>query len=309
MTEKKNGKMLKTSINVALVFFIDFLVNIIWSFIIATAFAAIFVLTQRGSLNQEELISYLAENPGFLFAASFYNVFAVLIVKLFWKKVDKSETDMIGLKWRSNSFKLFGFGLLGGTFEIVLIMLISLAAGTLWYESSGFGLYTVGEILRSVFFGIMAFLLVGFGEEAVFRGYIQKRIMLSLGKGWALLLASLIFMAAHLATYARLLDFIDIFLGGLIMGYLYMLTDSLYLPAGYHFIYDLLQVNVVRLQDYEHFKDAVMFIFNNTGDLILSNVNFGNIIEVSFIIAEFLTLMVIYKLRHRLKGMSAEETE
>lgn len=306
MSEKKDGKILRTSINVAAIFFIDFLVNFVWSVAVTMVFAAIFAVKYGAGANQEGIIKYLAESPEFLFAVSIYNIFIILIVKLFWKRVDRSNYDMIGLRWRNNSLKLFGLGLLGGTLEMVLIMLVSFAMGNLWYQGSGFGMYGMGEILRSLFFGVFAFLLVGFGEEAIFRGYIQKRLMLSIGNGWALISSSLIFMAAHIATYAKPLDFIDIFLGGMVMGYLYILTDSLYLPAGYHFIYDLIQVNIVKLQEYEHFKGAVMFIFNNSGDLILSNVNYGNIVEVSFIIVELAALVLIYKFRYKLKSLSLE---
>jgi membrane protease YdiL (CAAX protease family) len=210
VTEKRDGKIFKAALNIALLFLIDFIVNFAWSVLVSTAFAAAFALS-RGMANESGIYEYLAGSPEFLFAVSFYNVFIILIVKLFWKRFGKNSSDMMGLKLRRNSLKLFSLGLLGGALEMSLIILASFAVGILWYQSSGMGIYGTQEIFRSLFFGILAFLLVGFGEEAIFRGYIQKRLMLSVGNGWALLLGSLIFMAAHLATYARLLDFIDIF--------------------------------------------------------------------------------------------------
>jgi membrane protease YdiL (CAAX protease family) len=202
---------------------------------------------------------------------------------------------------------MLGLGLLGGTLEIGLIILLSLGLGTLWFGSSGLGLFSTLEIRKSLIYGILAFLLVGFGEETLFRGYIQKRIMLSFGNKWALIISSLIFMTAHLLTYGKLLDFIDVALGGAILGYLYILTDSLYLSAAYHFIYDFIQVNVVKLQNYEYYKGAVLYLFENSGDVVLGGINFGNIIEVSFIVVELAVLALIYIFRYKIKVLSMSE--
>jgi membrane protease YdiL (CAAX protease family) len=258
-------------------------------------------------MNGNELIEQMVRSPGYLFVASSYNIFVIMITYLFWKFIDKRNTEIIGLRWKKNSLKLFGLGLVGGTLEIALIMLLSLLMGTLWFQSSGFRIFSIAEMQKSLFYGILAFLLVGFGEEALFRGYIQKRLMLAMGNKWALLISSLIFMAAHILTYGKPLDFIDVALGGAILGYLYILTDSLYLTAAYHFIYDLIQVNIVKLQDYEHFKGAVMYVFNNSGDVIVLGINCGNVIEVSFVIVELLVLVLLYISKHRISAMAKED--
>lgn len=300
MTEKRSGSFFKAAQNIVLIFFIDFIVNFAWSVLVSAGFAAVFTLRQGGT-GEGGIFEYLSGSPEFLFAVSFYNIFIIWIVRLFWKRAGKNSSNMMGLQWRENSARLFGLGILGGTLEMALIMLVSFAMGTLWYKSSGFGIYSAREMFNSILFGTLAFLLVGFGEEAIFRGYIQKRLMLSVGNGWALLLSSLVFMAAHLATYGKLLDFIDVFLGGLVLGYIYILTNSLYLPAGYHFIYDLIQVNIAKLQEYEHYKGAVMYMFGNSGDLIISNINYGNIVEVSFIIVELTVLTLLFIFRKKLR--------
>ncbi|MHB1391891.1 MAG: CPBP family intramembrane glutamic endopeptidase [Clostridia bacterium] len=308
MTAGSNKKDVVSALfRVGSVFILDFIINIAWSFVTVIIFGVIFYTARGSYANGNEIIEQMVRSPEYLFIISIYNIFVIMVTYLVWKFVDKRDTEIIGLKWKKNSFKLFGLGLLGGTLEIALIMLLSLFMGTLWFQSSGFSMFSSAEIQKSLIYGVLAFLLVGFGEEALFRGYIQKRLMLVMGNKWALFISSLIFMAAHILTYGKLLDFIDVVLGGLILGYLYILTDSLYLTAAYHFIYDLIQVNIIKLQDYEHFKGAVLFIFNNSGDIVVSGVDYGNVIEVSFIIAELIVLALLYAFRHRIRKMSMED--
>ncbi len=307
MTAGSNKKDVVSALfRVASVFILDFIINIAWSFVTVIIFGVIFYSARGSYANGNEIIDQMVRSPEYLFIISIYNIFVIMVTYLVWKFVDKRDTEIIGLKWKKNSFKLFGLGLVGGALEIALIMLLSLLMGTLWFQSSGFSLFSGAEIVKSIFYGILAFLLVGFGEEALFRGYIQKRLMLVMGNKWALFISSLIFMAAHILTYGKLLDFIDVALGGVVLGYLYILTDSLYLTSAYHFIYDLIQVNIVKLQDYEHFKGAVLYVFNNSGDIVVSGVNYGNVIEVSFVIVEFIVLILLYTFRHRISKMSME---
>lgn len=309
MTAGSNRKDVAAALfRVAAVFILDFILNIAWSIVTVFMFGFIFYFTKGWNVNGNELINLMIQSPEYLFIVSIYNIFVIMVTYLVWKFVDKQDTEIIGLKWKKNSFKLFGLGLVGGALEIALIMLLSLSMGTLWFQSYGFSMFSGVEIQKSLLYGVLAFLLVGFGEEALFRGYIQKRLMLTMGNKWALLISSLIFMAAHILTYGKLLDFIDVALGGLVLGYLYILTGSLYLSAAYHFIYDFIQVNIVKLQDYEHFKGAVLYIFNNTGDVVVSGVNYGNVIEVSFIIAELIVLVLLYIFRTNISKMSMENS-
>jgi membrane protease YdiL (CAAX protease family) len=307
MIAGSNKKDILTALlRVLSVFILSFIINIVWSFVTLIIFGVIFNYSEGLYATGNEIIDLMVRSPEYLFIACIYNIFVIIMTYLVWKFVDKRDTGIIGLKWKKNSFKLFGLGLVGGTLEIALIMLLSLSMGTLWFQESGFSMFSSAEILKSISYGILAFLLVGFGEEVLYRGYIQKRLMLAMGNRWALFVSSLIFMAAHIMTYGKLLDFIDVALGGVILGYLYILTDSLYLSAAYHFIYDLIQVNIVKLQDYEHFKGAVLYIFNNSGDIVVSGINYGNVIEVSFVIVELVVLLLLYTFRDRIRNLRSE---
>ncbi len=285
--------------NIALLFFIDWLVMIIWSVISAGVYAG-YLAARIGMLSADELWNRMAESPQALFLSCLYNLLAILLVMLFWRYIEKDSPEQMGLQWKTNSLKLFCAGSIAAVCEIALVILLGFFSGVLWYQQSGSSLYTVGQLADSVLFGVLAFLLVGFGEEVVYRGYILKRLMLSMKEGKALLLSAIIFAAAHLLVYNKPLDLLDVALGGIIMGYLYILSGSIFLPAGYHFVTDLLQVNIVRLQAYEGYKGAVLFIFGTAGDLSLLGVNWGSAMEAVFVAAELLILAVLYFFRNKI---------
>jgi uncharacterized protein len=146
--------------------------------------------------------------------------------------------------------------------------------------------------------------MVGFGEEAVFRAYIQNHIVEMIGNKYGLAISALIFAGVHLFTYVNLLDIIDVFLAGIILGYAYILTKSIYLPAVFHFMWDFLQVNIFRIQNYEYYTGPVLVLFNNAGDLIINGFNLGNKLELVFIIVEIMILALMRIYRKKLEKLA-----
>ena len=78
-------------------------------------------------------------------------------------------------------------------------------------------------------------LVAGISEEAFFRGAIQGSLAVRVGWGWALVLASVVFGAAHLITwtYAIIAAFI-----GAYLGLLWIWTENLLTPMITHAVYD-----------------------------------------------------------------------
>lgn len=291
----------KAFLNVGLLFFTDMVLMVIWSIIIFAGYNAYTAARLGVRPSIETLLEMMAASPQALLLSCFYNLFAIALIFLFWRYVEKDSPERIGLGWRKNSLKLFGIGGIAAACEIALVILFGMLSGVLWYEQSGFALYTAKQLGDSILFGALAFILVGFGEEVVFRGYILKRLTLSMNRWIALLFSAGIFAAAHLLTYSKPLDFMDVALGGIIMGYLYILTDSIFLPAGYHFVTDLLQVNILKLQHYEGYKGAVFFIFGNAGDFERLGLNWGSTVEVAFVAAELSILLILFLARNRIR--------
>jgi len=94
----------------------------------------------------------------------------------------------------------------------------------------------------------IAFLPVGFFEEAVFRGYLQTRLINWIGKWWGLFLSSLMFSLWHLPyrllvdrmtfAYAILNLSTSFLIGTLILGWVFLLTRNIVAPTILHVLVD-----------------------------------------------------------------------
>ena len=83
------------------------------------------------------------------------------------------------------------------------------------------------------FLGI--FVLVGWSEEVMSRGYHLQTIASGLNLAWGLALSSAIFGVLHLANpHATLMSAAGIFLAGLLLGYAYVRTGQLWCSIGLH---------------------------------------------------------------------------
>jgi len=89
----------------------------------------------------------------------------------------------------------------------------------------------------------LSLLLIGPGEELLFRGLVQGRLRLSFGPAVAIGLATLVFAIVHYPSLSgpplgRLLYVAVISVPGLIFGVAYEYTDNLLVPAFVHGAYN-----------------------------------------------------------------------
>lgn len=89
---------------------------------------------------------------------------------------------------------------------------------------------------------VLAAVLAGLGEEALFRGVFQDALTGPVPAWAALLLASALFGAAHwvTTTYAALAALV-----GLYLGLLYLITGNLLAPIVTHAAYDVVALAVL----------------------------------------------------------------
>jgi membrane protease YdiL (CAAX protease family) len=89
----------------------------------------------------------------------------------------------------------------------------------------------------------MAFLLIGPGEELLFRGVVQGLLRERFSAVWAIVVASVIFAAIHYAAIVgsdagRIAAIVVLFFPSVVLGALYEYTDNLVVPALVHALYD-----------------------------------------------------------------------
>ena len=116
-----------------------------------------------------------------------------------------------------------------------LIYLIESAMGWLTFESFAWQVEPISAVISGIGMILALYILVGWNEELLFRGYQLQTLASGLNLLWAVLLTSAAFGVAHLLTPnaawggAALISLIALFLA-----YSYVRTKQLWLPIGLH---------------------------------------------------------------------------
>jgi membrane protease YdiL (CAAX protease family) len=167
--------------------------------------------------------------------------------------VDRRTLADLGLGFDRDWWIDLAFGLLLGAALVTAIFLVSLAAGWVrvvdtFAAGSAPGGFAVG-------FAVLAaqFVVVGFAEELVSRGYLLTNVAEGLSGfvsdrvavGVAVVASSAVFGAAHLGNpNATLVSALGVSLAGVFLATGYVLTDELAVPVGLHVTWNLFQGGV-----------------------------------------------------------------
>jgi hypothetical protein len=124
----------------------------------------------------------------------------------------------------------------GITFVMMgFIFMMMWLLGWLTISTFAWKLEPVQNVLRQVLLYLVIFLVVGWNEELMSRGYHLQTIASGLNLFWGLVLSSVIFGALHLGNpNATWVSAAGIFFAGLFLGYAYLRTGQLWLPIGLH---------------------------------------------------------------------------
>lgn len=151
--------------------------------------------------------------------------------------LDKRSIGSLGLKLN----KWAPLDILAGVaitfFMMGTIYLIEVSAGWLTFE----GFAWQNDSLLTVFGGtlgmLVVFILVGWNEELLSRGYHLQTLTSGLNIYWAVLISSAIFGILHLGNPNADAKFFvagGIFIAGVFLAYGYLATKELWLPIGLH---------------------------------------------------------------------------
>lgn len=166
---------------------------------------------------------------------------AVLTAFLFFL-IQKRKFREIGL-----SIKGHLKDLPGGMYLALILYGVGYALSLLfgWIDITGTG--TSAQILL---LQVLLFLLVALFEETMMRGYILNTLVHSGMNKWiALALSSMLFSIMHfLNPEYSMVSALNIFLAGVLLGYLYLLTRNLWLPISLHFFWNFIQGPILGYQ-------------------------------------------------------------
>jgi len=161
---------------------------------------------------------------------------ATAAVFLARRVLDRRSLHSLGLRIDRSALKDLGFGILimGGVMG--LIYLTESALGWLQFNSFAWQTQPVMQIIREIVIPTLyLFILVGWLEELLFRGYILQNLTDGLNTWWGVLLSSAGFALAHsLNPGVTPVAIAGLFIAGLFMAYGYLRTRQLWLPVGLH---------------------------------------------------------------------------
>ena len=189
-----------------------------------------------------------------------------------------------GLVW-------FAKGGLCGLFMAGLMVLLTIAFGgaTFSFEQGLLGAYLRYAVPLS---GCL--LIAALGEEWLFRGYPLTRLADVFGRGWANLLMSLLFAAAHLGSAgSNALVLVNIVIGSAVVGSLRFTPGGIPAAWGFHFAWNCTQVLVgsnLSLED----VDVPGVAFSPSGPTTVSGGSFGPEAGIGATVSTVLVLALLF---------------
>jgi len=176
-------------------------------------------------------------------------------------KMEQREIGLYGLPLQEAFGKKFWQGILLGFFEITLLVGLIAAFG-----GYSFGLPALhgASVLRWGAVWGVAFLLVGFSEEFLFRGYIQYTLSRGMGFWLAAVSLSLAFGAVHLKNPGEgIVGGASVAATGLVFAFALRRTGNLWLAVGWHASFDFGETFLFSVPDSgvlydKHLSNAVL---------------------------------------------------
>jgi membrane protease YdiL (CAAX protease family) len=149
--------------------------------------------------------------------------------------LDKRSIESLGLKIDFQSlrdvFVAIGITLL----QMGSIFLLMSQFGWLTFEGFAWHVDPIGLVIRNTLLFAGVFLLVGWTEELLSRGYLLQNIADGISLPGGVILSSAVFSLLHIFNPgANWASIVGVFLAGLFFTYAYVRTRQLWLPIGLH---------------------------------------------------------------------------
>jgi membrane protease YdiL (CAAX protease family) len=173
------------------------------------------------------------DSPAFRSWAGITFLLSIAIVFLFRKFVDRKPVNSLGLVFHDHRMVFAALAL--AVFIISFGSFLLFTMGQLeWIDVSARG--------NSIAMSIGVMLMIAVGEELVFRGYILRHLLKSFDWRVALAISSAAFAIVHAANPdSSVIALINVFLGGIVLGWNFISTRELAFPIVFHFAWNFLQ--------------------------------------------------------------------
>ena len=190
-------------------------------------------MTQESALERASAI--ILEDPVWSTVIGTLNGLTGLLIVWFLVHVVERSTSTwkaVGLDWRGNSPLLILLGTLLALLVFIAYMFVGYLLGT---SGSSLNTLLTGVSIAIFFQKFILYIAMGFGEEVVFRGYVQTRLVARCGVIWGVLVTAIVFTLLHQIAYR--LSPVTALSGTMLwitIGALYHFSKSLYLVGMFH---------------------------------------------------------------------------
>ena len=151
------------------------------------------------------------------------------------RALDKMSFESLGLQLNRQAVVdvLVGIGIT--VVQMGLIFMAMLGLGWLRFEGFGWEFDPINTVIAGVLTYLIGFIIVGWNEELLSRGYHLQTIASGLNLLWGIVISSAVFGVLHLANSgASWVSTAGIFFAGVFLAYGYLRTKQLWLPIGLH---------------------------------------------------------------------------
>ena len=159
---------------------------------------------------------------------------SVLLARRF---LDKRSFSSLGLKISLQGVLDLFVGVAIPLVMMGMIFGIELASGWLTFDGFAWQSDSISQVIFQTFAALIIFVLVGWNEELLYRGYTLQNLSEGLNRFWGVLISSIVFGLMHLGnpnSDSKWFVAAGIFLAGVFLAFGYLRTNQLWLPIGLH---------------------------------------------------------------------------
>ncbi len=163
----------------------------------------------------------------------FLAVLASVYIARRW--LDRRSLESLGLKFSAQSIIDIFAGIGISFLQMGFIYAVMLLMGWLTFKGFAWNFDPINVVIAGVLNFFIIFIIVGFKEEILSRGYHLQTIASGINLFWGVIISSAIFGLLHLANpNATWISAAGIFFAGLYLAYGYIRTKQLWLSIGLH---------------------------------------------------------------------------
>ena len=149
--------------------------------------------------------------------------------------LDKRSFESLGLKLDRHTVLDILAGIAITFLQMGFIYVVMLSLGWLTFQGFAWQFDPINVVITGVLSFLIIFILVGWNEELLSRGYHLQTIASGLNLFWGVVISSTIFGLLHLGNpNATWVSAAGIFFAGVFLAYGYIRTKQLWLPIGLH---------------------------------------------------------------------------